>query len=195
MSMIDSRLFSIVLAAGASRRYGSPKQLARFSGSSLVRNATRLACDISGPDTVLVVGASGQQVIEECAPFEGLIARNERFAEGIASSIACGVRSAQPESDAVLILLADQPLITREHLRALVTTWRESDRSIVATEFAGITGPPVIFPSSFHSALLKLTGDQGARAIISANEADVLRVPFADAAIDIDTPDDLRQLY
>ena len=84
----------------------------------------------------------------------------------------------------MLILLADQPLITRQHLNALVATWRESEDSIVATGFAGIVGPPVIFPSRFHSELLTLTGDQGARTILSANEADVLNVPFADAAID-----------
>jgi len=195
----ELRLFSLVLAAGSSQRFGSPKQLARYHGQSLLVRATELAASVTGTDTLLVVGAEWQRMIDEyrsCGqPFASFIVRNDDFAAGMASSIICGIRSILPVADAVMIMLADQPLITARHLLTLKKKWQASCSSIVASEFADIAGPPVIFPAACFSSLLKLKGDQGARAVIEKNKANVIGVPFAGAATDIDTPDDLRKLH
>ncbi len=192
--MSNAPLFSLVLAAGKSRRFGSPKQLSQYRGQALVQRATQLATRITGPNTVLVVGFEWQRVVEDCTPFTGFFVRNEDYETGMASSIACGVRSIQPVAGAVMIILADQPLITAEHLLALQAKWLASTSSIIATEFADIAGPPAIFPAASFASLLSLKGDHGARAVINKKEANVIRIPFADAAVDIDTPDDLHNL-
>ena len=187
-------LYSLVLAAGSADRFGAPKQLARYQGQSLVRRMLHLARQTTGTRSVLVVGAEWQRVVEECRTEVPFVVRNERYESGMASSIACGIRSIKPVADAVLILLADQPLITIDHLSSLQEAWLMSPASIVATQFDGTSGPPVIFPASCFDALLTLQGDRGARSIIENNEDTVVKVAFEDAAIDIDTPEDLERL-
>lgn len=159
-----------------------------------MQRATRLAAGITGPNTVLVVGHEWQRVLRDCSPLAGFFVRNEACDTGLASSIACGLRSIQNNAAAVIIMLADQPLISTAHLLALQAQWLASPSTIVATEFADIAGPPAIFPATAFDSLLSLQGDQGARAVINAKDVNVIRVPFPDAAVDIDTPDDLRGL-
>ena len=187
-------IFSMVLAAGSARRFGTAKQLAEFQGQSLVSRAVRLGQQASGSKTVLVVGAGWQHVVEDCRSLTPFIVRNEHFESGMASSIASGIRAVQPVADAVLILLADQPLITAEHLSAMQNASIKSPDSIVASSFSDAVGPPVIFPARYFGELLRLRGDHGARSVIVENDAAVIEIQFADAAVDIDTPDDLQNI-
>ena len=87
-------------------------------------------------------------------------------------------------------MLCDQPLITIEQLLDLIAT----DSPIVATGYAGIAGVPAVFAPEFASELLALRGDRGARTVIEAHRDVTHVVPFEDAAVDIDTTDDLRKL-
>jgi molybdenum cofactor cytidylyltransferase len=190
----DSGLFTLVLAAGSARRFGSPKQLADFKGQTLLQRALGLARQASGSATVLVVGDQWQLLIDGCRGLSPFVVRNEQPERGMASSIACGMRTIRSAADWVLILLVDQPLITAEHLAALQDASLASPTSIIATGFANITGAPAIFPAVYFDALLSLQGDQGARSIINNNSDDVISIAFADAAIDIDTPEDFQGL-
>ncbi|MDH4003964.1 MAG: NTP transferase domain-containing protein, partial [Gammaproteobacteria bacterium] len=88
----------------------------------------------------------------------------------------------------------DQPLITAHHLQALIDTWSGADDEIMATAFAGTTGPPVLFPRGAFEALGELSGDEGAKSVLRDPRFDVRTVPFEDAAVDIDTPTDLEKL-
>ena len=188
------RLFAVVLAAGAARRFGSTKQLAAIDGESLVRRAVRLAEAVCGPRTVLVTGADWRRVFEACGQLRGFLVRNDRYADGMSSSIAAGVRTVEGAADAMLLMLADQPLITESHLENLIGCWSAAPDTIVASGYAGVAGPPAIFPAAFFRELASLEGDAGARAIIAANEERVQRVDFEDAAVDVDRPADLTRL-
>ena len=187
-------IYNLVLAAGSADRFGAPKQLAEFRGESLLRRVLRLSGQVTGTETVLVVGAHWLRIVHECRTLNPFIVRNEHYESGMASSIATGIRAVQPVADAVLILLADQPLITADHLETLQNEWQASPASIVATEFADVAGPPVIFPAVYFDELLTLHGDRGARSIIENHEEEVIKIAFADAAIDIDTPEDLQRM-
>ena len=161
---------AIVLASGFSTRLGTPKQDVVFEGETLLQRAERLARDVA--DDVIVVTP---QI-------------NPDAAEGIASSIRAGVRLAG--NARILIMLCDQPLITVEHLRELIAI----DAPIIATGYAGIAGVPAVFAPEFASELLALRGDRGARVVIEAHR-DVTRVViFENAAVDIDSEEDLRKL-
>jgi molybdenum cofactor cytidylyltransferase len=162
---------AIVLAAGFSTRLGTSKQDIVFEGETLVQRAERLARAVA--DEVIVVTPQ----------------LNPDAAEGIASSIRVGVRMAG-ENARILIMLCDQPLITITHLRELVAI----DAPIAATGYAGIAGVPAAFAPEFASELLALRGDRGARAVIEAHRDVTCVVPFEDAAVDIDSEDDLRKL-
>jgi len=191
--MKEIRVFAIVLAAGQSSRFGRTKQLHNYRGTPLVTRAVRLADTVCGTNSVLVAGNDWQRVTDICAPLAGFFVVNPNFAEGLASSIGCGIRSIAEIADAVLLLLADQPLITRSHLQLLVDSWRQSPESIVASAYAGITGPPVVFPRGDFADLLQLSGDSGARSIIEAHKERVRSVTFEPASLDIDRQSDLER--
>ena len=192
--MSSNSLYAVVLAAGQASRFGSTKQLAIFDNEPLVTRAIRTAERICGPQSMLVTGSDWQNVASACEPLTGFMIYNPRYHDGMASSLVQGIRSIPDVADGVLLMLADQPLVNDEHLQALVNAWRASPHSICASRYANTQGPPVIFPAQFFADLVKLQGDRGARAVIDSNNDQVISIPFENAAIDIDTPDDLKQL-
>lgn len=191
-------LHAIVLAAGASRRYGSPKQLIRYRGESLVARSIRLAHE-AGVETVCVVLGYHAGLIYRALQESGAtlirtsIVRNARWRDGMGRSLACGVRSLDRRARAVLICLADQPLLEARDLARLILAWRASPRSVVASRYAGKRGVPAIFPRSHFAALKSLSGDRGAQVLL-ASLTDVLSVPMPLAEVDIDSPQDLSNL-
>ena len=193
--MSANAIFAIVLAAGASTRFGRSKQLEQFQGLPLVAGAVRKAEAVCGNKTVLVVGKDWREVAEACKPLAGFFVINDEYEQGISTSIACGVRAVADRADAILLLMADLPLVTREHLSNLAQTWANSPGSIVASAFEDTQGPPVIFPRTDFEALLELKGDRGARSIIEANSNRLLAITCQEAAFDIDRPEDLEGIY
>lgn len=187
-------LFCVVLAAGASRRFGSAKQLAVFRGQPLVTRAVRLAEELSGQCSLLVAGNEWRRVASACAPLAGYLVVNPEFDRGLGGSIAAGVAVVSHTATGVLLLLADQPLIEVAHLRAMRDRWQADPECIVASEFQGILAPPVLFPASCFTDLTALRGDNGARPVLHKHASRVIRLPCANAAVDIDLPADFDAL-
>jgi molybdenum cofactor cytidylyltransferase len=190
----DKQVFAIVLAAGTASRFGSTKQLQVHDGLPLARRAVELAEQLCPARFILVVGHKWPAVYAACQPMSGFLLCNDKPEDGINSSIAQAVRSLPSSADAVVILLADQVLITTDHLRSMLAAWSGADDEIVATAFAGIEGPPVLFPRDCFTRLQELTGDQGARQLLRDEQFTVRTLIFEAAAIDIDTPEDLARL-
>ncbi len=192
--MRDPALFAIVLAAGAARRFGDVKQLALYRGTALVVHAVRAAEAACGTRTLLVTGHAGEAVRAACAPLAGFFVHNEAHAEGMGGSIACGTAAVAGAADGVLLMLADQPLVGREHLRRLAAYWRAAPGRAVGSRYAGVAGVPAIFPASDFAALRALRGDVGARAVLAAHGATLATVDCPAAATDVDRPADLAAL-
>lgn len=192
--MADPTLFAIVLAAGASQRFGSTKQLAPHGGRPLVARAMSEAESVCGRNTVLVAGNEWKNVAAACGQLQGFLVVNTAYREGLSTSIRAGIGSVSGVADAVLLMLGDQPLVTGAHLQALVDRWRESPETIVASAYADTLGPPVIFPGSYFAEVENLSGDSGARPVINANVDRVISVACPEAAIDIDRPEDLAKI-
>ena len=191
---VEHRIFAVVLAAGSSQRFGSTKQLQTIDGEPMVRRSAALARTACGNKTLLIAGFEQQKVVAAADGQCQFFAINEGFADGIGSSIACAARSLAESADALIIMLADQPLISEDHVEALLNAWSGDDDEIVATAFADVQGPPILLPRSVFPQLAKLSGDTGAKTLLDNPELRVSSVRFEPAAVDIDQPEDLSQL-
>ncbi|SRR5579871_803714 len=189
---------AIILAAGASRRLGQPKQLLGFHGETLLGRSLRLAREAGAAPVVVVLGANFASICASTAFQDAIPVLNDQWELGISSSIHAGlgeaeVRSSEPAG--VLLMTCDQPHLTAGHLAGLLETFRQhSAESIVASEYAGTHGIPAVFPRSTFHALRALQGDKGARSLFSKSLAAVIALPLAGGEIDIDLPSDLAQL-
>jgi len=187
-------LFAIVLAAGKASRFGATKQLAKIDDTTLVARAIRSAESVCGERSVLVTGMDWQAVAAASEPLCGYLVVNSEYASGISGSLNAGIAAVSPAADAVLLMLADQPLVTTRHLQNLVAEWQKSPDLIIASAYSATMGPPVIFPRQYYSELLSVDGDRGAKSVLEANSDRVLVVEFEAAGIDIDHPDDLARI-
>lgn len=188
------RVFAAVLAAGESRRFGSTKQLATVDGEPLVARAARRAASVCGDNCILVVGHDARRVIGAAGDRCRFLLVNDRYAEGMGTSVALTVRALSPVADALLIVLADQPLVTAAHLGSLIDAWSGDDDEIVASRFDGVAGPPLLLPSDTFDELRSLSGDRGARALLNDDRFRLTAIDCAAAAIDVDVPEDIATL-
>jgi len=184
-------LFAIVLAAGASTRFGSPKQLVRVAGRPLLHSAVTRASEVTGSAVIVVLGSGAAQLGAALKHSPGSIVINQDWREGLASSIRAGVARLPLTCAGAMLLLADQPAVTADDLKRLAGTWRKQTQYIAAALYAGDVGVPAIFPRSMFQELAQLRGDVGARALMRRNTDRVVRVPMPSAALDVDTPEDL----
>ncbi|HLY52994.1 MAG TPA: nucleotidyltransferase family protein [Steroidobacteraceae bacterium] len=193
-SKAADRLYAIVLAAGASTRFGSPKQLVRIGGRPLLHTVVTRAAEVTGNALIVVLGSGAAELAPLLKHSPGCVVVNRHWREGLASSIRTGVLRLPPTCSGVLLLLADQAGVTTDDLKRLAGTWRRRPHCIAAALYAGTAGVPAIFPRSTFGELAALRGDMGARAILRRSADRLVRVPMPAAELDIDTPEDLLAL-
>ena len=170
---------AIVLAAGFSRRFGSPKQLFAFDGEPLIRRAARMATEVA--ETIVVIPCNARAIRSAVCDLEVVVVENAESDEGMASSIRAGVAASAGD---VLLLVCDQPGVTAQHLRALAGT----GAALAASGYDdGAFGIPALFAAHFRSELLSLRGDTGARGVLNAHRDQLAIVPLARAE-DLDVP-------
>jgi len=187
------RIACAILAAGASRRLGRPKQTLLHRGQPLVVAAAECACQSRASACAVVVGASGGAVREALGDLPIEILDNDAWNEGVASSIRVAVRWARTrQCQALIIALCDQPKLTAAHLDRLISEY-ERMRLPVASFYARKNAVPALFPCSSFDELSALCGDVGASALLN-DGAPVASVPWPDGEFDVDTTDAERRL-
>lgn len=196
--MESSTIGIALLAAGASSRLGEPKQLLRFQDETLLRRAARTALQVENQKTVVVLGANASIIHDEIAdlPVETIV--NHDWQNGMSSSIKSGLRKLleiEPELSAVVLMLCDQPFVTAQTLMNLVEKFAATKKSIVACEYEKMVGVPALFARAMFGELLDLKGEAGARFVIKKfAAADLAKIAQPEAAFDVDTIEDYRQL-
>lgn len=184
----------LILAAGASRRLGQPKQLVPLGGKPALHLVVSTAVALPGWSVSVVVGANAGDLTYLLARSSVSVVVNRNWEEGIAASIRAGLAAMPPACEAAMILLGDQVAVTTDDLKRLNDAWKGEEGSIVASVYSQHVGVPAIFPRAFFPELAQLRGDQGARAILERNAYRLVRVPMPNAAVDLDTPEDLAAL-
>lgn len=183
----------IVLAAGASRRLGRPKQLVAIDGETLLHRTARHALATHPADVVVVVGpaANGSATAVTDLPVRCIEATAPQA--GMGASLRRGVAALSTACDGVLVLVCDQPALDAAHLIAMVARWHERPHHAVASGYAGTCGVPALLPRDWLAAAA-IDGDRGARDLLRARGADVDVVRNEALASDIDHPSDLPTL-
>ncbi len=187
----------IILAAGSSSRLGQPKQLLIYQSQSLLQRIVSNVQNVPNVLHAIVIGAKKEVIEEELLNTDITIIFNENWEQGIASSIKAGLTAMMEMNSALegcLFVVCDQPYITTELLREIITVHTQSGKGIVAAAYADTVGTPVFFSKKYFNDLLLLSNEEGAKKVIHQHLYDLASVPFLNGEIDIDTQEDYKKL-
>lgn len=183
----------LILAAGYSRRLGTPKQELKWGDKSLLEHVTEIAMQTPYPVHIaLGHEAKALEKLISHLHVNKLLLKN--YGKGMGSSLAEAIEkiiSLSQPIKGIILLLSDQPFIDPSHLYNLVKNHKETGKSVV-TEFKNKEGPPTLFDKSLFNQIMNLTGDQGAKKILVNNSERILKIRFEKAAVDIDTAEDYK---
>lgn len=187
----------LIMAAGASRRLGQPKQLINYQGQSLIRRMSQEAIKTKIGQITVVTGHNHEEIEKEIADLKVNVFYNEEWEEGLGSSIRNGLKyilNIKPETNAVLLTMVDQPFVDADHLTKLANAYDPSRPMIIASAYKSTFGVPVLFDSQYFDEMKQLKGDEGGKKIFVNYLRNIVEIPFIQGAIDIDEKKDLKTL-
>ncbi len=185
----------IVLAAGQSSRMGANKVFLVLEGESLLRRMVRRALDAGLSPVVAVLGRDAERARDEVAGLPCRAVVNPDYAEGMTTSIRVGLEALPAEAGAAVILLADQPLVTADHLRQIREAYEARRAPVVVSEYGGTMGPPTLYRRDLFPELLAARGDGCRKRVIRAHLDAGVVLPFPAAHLtDVDSPEDYERV-
>lgn len=193
---VHSRAAAVILAAGGSTRFGSPKQLARWGDKTFIEHAVDTALASQASQIIVVLGAE----IEQCRAALGhrpvKVVINEAWVKGQSTSMQAGLAALPPNIGCALFLLVDLPGVSSDLINQLIQCHRETLAPIVWPEFEGKHGNPVLFDRALFPELRQVSGDTGGKPVLMRYKDQAERIVVKDRAIlqDIDNIEDLTNL-
>jgi len=192
---MSDKIAGVILAAGESTRFGSPKQLLDINGELLINRIIRIASSSNLDYIVVVLGSNFDEIKQKVKPVGKLvIAKNENWKLGQSTSLQCGIKNILSDSDAIMYLLGDQPFITDVIINRLLLLYSKSKKDVAMLQTKGKRTPPIIFSKNCFGSIMKLEGDMGARNIVSKFDTIYLNNSDENIIEDIDTVEDYNSL-
>jgi 4-nitrophenyl phosphatase len=190
-----TQVAAVILAAGASTRFGRCKQLLDWKGRPLLAHVADVALHAGLDPVIAVLGCRADETHTALGDRSVQTLMNWRWAQGMSTSVQTGLAAVPPQAGAALFLQCDQPLISADLLRAIVQRFEETGASIVHPTHAGHRGTPVLFARRLFQELSAVSGDEGGRSLITRHAEGVATVEVDDphVLIDIDTLDDYQE--
>ncbi len=186
---------AIVLAAGMSTRMGTQKLLLPFDGKTIIEKVVENILKSGIEDIVVVVGANSAEVEEALEFWPVQTVLNERFRDGMHTSVITGIRVLPAHAKAALVFPGDQPLIPEEAIRKVVAAWKHSGKQIVIPLFEGKRGHPPLYDLRLRNELLNIDPATGLRSVALKFPEHVEEVETGSSGIikDIDTPEEYQR--
>lgn len=170
------KFWAIVLAAGESKRMGSPKMLLDFGGKTMLERVIENVTASEIPNVLVVMGAEREKLTEIIERLPVSLCFNENYKEGMLSSVKCGFRNVPQDTDAVLVFQGDQPFISPEVVNSVIEKYLSSDFGLVVPVFDGKRGHPLLIGQKYFSKIEFLDSSEGLRSLTRKNSKDVLEV-------------------
>ncbi len=191
---VHEAVAAVILAAGESRRFGSPKQLLNWHGKPLIWHVARKALQAGLHPVIIVCGAEIDEIRRAVADLPVELIHNPNWAQGQGTSVKLGTEVARSQCGAILFLLADQPEISVPLIRSLINTHAQSLYPVTGPLVDGQRANPVLFDRLTFADLTALSGESGGRQLFSKFPVDW--IPWHDALplLDVDTPEDYARL-
>lgn len=187
-----AEVITLLLAAGASRRMGKIKALLPWGDTTILRHLLQEARASGAEEILIVTGAHREDILREVGPFTPHTHHNPDWESGMGSSLASGVQEAErrfPHAVALLIILVDQPLVSRAYLRKILKEHLDFPSHIIASDYGGFAGVPALFPRRYWEGLKGLSADKGAKALIASHREQCRILDPGLAITDVDTPE------
>jgi len=191
------KIGALILAAGAATRMGKAKMLLPLNKTNILEHIVSAIDAASVAPIYIVTGCYHAEISTSLAKSNATLLFNPDWEKGMSSSIQIGLNQLLkdiPDVDMVLIAVSDQPFLTSDIVKALIEQYKLTRTPIIAAEYLGVKGTPVLFEKAYFNHLFNLSGDKGARAILQAYPDAVSTIPFKMGQLDIDTPADYEQL-
>jgi len=187
-----SEIWAVILAAGESKRMGSPKMILPYMGMTIIEKVIENVTSSSVDETVVVVGCDSEKVLEAIAGRLVMHIVNDNYKSGMLSSVKCGIGSLPEDFRAVLIFPGDQPMIEAEVINLVINVYKESGRGIIIPVFNGKRGHPLLIDKKYMNEILTLDDTEGLRGLAIKHPDDILEIETDNQLIlrDIDTLED-----
>ncbi|MDX9729667.1 MAG: nucleotidyltransferase family protein [Bacteroidales bacterium] len=185
-------IWAIVLAAGESRRMGSPKMLLPYNDVTVIEQVIRNLLDSDIDRVVIVLGANREKIMTVTRSYDVFHCYNEDYQTGMLSSVKCGFYSLPQGCTGALIMPGDQPMTGPGEINRVIRTFLESDKGLVMAAHNGKRGHPLIVDMKYADEVLNLPDGEGLRALADRHQEDVLESDTDDSSVlrDIDTQED-----
>jgi len=192
---VNARPFvtGLVLAAGGSKRLGSPKQLLPYGDATLLDRVLETARTCGFDQLLCVLGGSADEVRKRVDLRGATVVVNDDFGEGCSSSIAAALRAVDPRTDVLVLLLGDQPGVTAATVRKLIE--HRGNARLAACSYDDGRGHPLAFARDAYPELAALHGDKAVWKLLDRHAEEVVDVPIAGRIPrDVDTDEEYRAL-
>jgi molybdenum cofactor cytidylyltransferase len=184
-------IWAVILAAGESKRMGSPKMLLPFNGSTMIECVISNVLKSDVDKIIVVLGAERETLVQIAYKLHIGYCYNESYKEGMLSSVQCGLKNLPSGCNASLVFQGDQPLITSDTINTVINAYLSSGKGIVIPVYRNKRGHPILIDMKYRNDIDKLSPDKGLRSLASRFPADVLEIDTDESGIlrDFDTYD------
>jgi molybdenum cofactor cytidylyltransferase len=196
MMKFGSPTSAVILAAGTSTRMGTVKQLLRLDDRPLLQHVMDNVRASAVTEIIVVLGCAADAIRREIDAQNVRMVINESYQQGMGTSLKAGLSAVNPQAEAAIVVLADQPFVRPATLDRLITEHHERKAQIVIPTYRGFRGNPVLLDRSVFPEIMTLNGDMGCRAIFGNHLEGIVKVPVDDVGtlLDIDRPSDFEAL-